>query len=436
MTASTRGIVANSLLVGALLTSLFACGAPSSSETSGGERVPSGNCTPPTRLEWCSSNGVTCGSFEGVDGCGEFRSEVCGPPCPAVDAGPDSGRDAGGDAGRDAGTGSAGPDASVTVDAAPPCSPEDNVSFCRRNGATCGALSGPDNCGRPRSVRECGPCAAGQTCSVNSCTACIPESDAKFCQRNAAQCGTLTAADNCGTLRTRACGTACGAGTVCQSNQCICPSEDNATFCRRLGAVCGAKSGTDNCGRSRTVSSCGSCGGGQVCGANNQCGTPCTPESDNALCQATGNGCGTLSLRDRCGNTRTVGCSCVSGYSCVRGTCTASSGGGGGSGGGAGTCVWGSANNCMQISMRRGTRCGTSNSVEVDVRNVCGSAIKVYNCIQRTDGNWTCMPDGLFDRGLAPGGTANFYTCAGTGQNRNWAMPISSYDSSRCRWPQ
>jgi alpha-tubulin suppressor-like RCC1 family protein len=46
------------------------------------------------------------------------------------------------------------------------CSPENDVQFCTRNGATCGVLVGTDNCGQPRTAANCGVCTAPQVCGV------------------------------------------------------------------------------------------------------------------------------------------------------------------------------------------------------------------------------------------------------------------------------
>ncbi len=50
-----------------------------------------------------------------------------------------------------------------------------------------------------------------------------------------------------------------------------CTGETDAAFCTRLGATCGSKSGTDNCGQARTVANCGACGSSATCGLDNRC---------------------------------------------------------------------------------------------------------------------------------------------------------------------
>src|SRR5215470_12786593 len=89
-------------------------------------------------------------------------------------------------------------------------------------------------------------------CPRGHVVACTSESDPAFCARLGAACGALSGADNCGKPRTVASG-----GGVCS-----CAAEADAAFCARLGATCGALSGNDNCGAARTVASCGTCSSG------------------------------------------------------------------------------------------------------------------------------------------------------------------------------
>jgi hypothetical protein len=54
-----------------------------------------------------------------------------------------------------------------------------------------------------------------------------------------------------------------------------CTPESDAAFCSRLSASCGSKTAADNCGTTRTVSSCGSCTSPMTCGGGgtaNVCG--------------------------------------------------------------------------------------------------------------------------------------------------------------------
>jgi formylglycine-generating enzyme required for sulfatase activity len=90
---------------------------------------------------------------------------------------------------------------------------------------------------------------------------CTPESDAAFCARLAASCGTKTSIDNCGSPRSVwNCGN-CSAGLVCRdaSNSCVSSlgGELSATTAVLTGpglSTCGP-AGNDNCARSLLVPS-------------------------------------------------------------------------------------------------------------------------------------------------------------------------------------
>jgi len=70
-----------------------------------------------------------------------------------------------------------------------------------------------------------------------------------------------------------------------------CTPETDAAFCSRLSATCGSVTALDNCGTSRTVSSCGTCTSPQTCGGGgvpNACGTasgntPCAGLCSNPI---------------------------------------------------------------------------------------------------------------------------------------------------------
>ncbi|MET0793561.1 MAG: hypothetical protein ABW061_18725, partial [Polyangiaceae bacterium] len=68
-----------------------------------------------------------------------------------------------------------------------------------------------------------------------------------------------------------------------------CTPETNAAFCTRLSAACGSVTALDNCGTSRTVSSCGSCTSPQTCGGGgvaNACGTASGSAPCAGLCSS------------------------------------------------------------------------------------------------------------------------------------------------------
>lgn len=232
------------------------------------------------------------------------------------------------------------PDAPDLVDDMPDlsCTPEENVLFCLRLGASCGSVTALDNCGAMRSVAECGPCTGeGESCVDNSCAACERESDPAFCLRLGKRCGLVSAADNCADARENVdCGS-CGAGEMCEDNQCVCQPEDDMTYCGRLGKQCGiVAQGNDNCGASRPNVDCGPCGQGN-CLPNNTCSI-CQAETAAAFCSRTGAICGSKTALDNCGMMRTEQCGgCGAGE-----TCTASN-----------TCV------CPEPMCPAGAECGT-----------------------------------------------------------------------------
>lgn len=157
------------------------------------------------------------------------------------------------------------------------CLNETNAAFCQRLGASCGSLTAPDNCGRTRTVASCGTCVAlGFSCgaagNANRCE-CVAETDATLCARRQKNCGPLSDVDNCAAARTIAsCGT-CSAGQACgaggTAGQCACDPEPESKFCQRYGR-CTATSGTDNCGATRANVAC-TCGAGTTCNPDAYC---------------------------------------------------------------------------------------------------------------------------------------------------------------------
>jgi formylglycine-generating enzyme required for sulfatase activity len=49
------------------------------------------------------------------------------------------------------------------------CTPLPDATYCERAGATCGALTVTDNCGKVRTIASCGACAGGASCTKNAC---------------------------------------------------------------------------------------------------------------------------------------------------------------------------------------------------------------------------------------------------------------------------
>lgn len=159
-----------------------------------------------------------------------------------------------------------------------------------------------DKSGKTR-CEQAADCLAGYACVANECVmeqeqpdagvspdaaspdappTCMPESTATFCSRLGANCGELTAEDNCGTTRTETCGS-CGQGMACgSSNVCGCEPETDQELCTTKMAACGSITAVDRCGATRTVQCANTCAGSNTCGggwAENACGsTTCTAD--------------------------------------------------------------------------------------------------------------------------------------------------------------
>jgi hypothetical protein len=192
------------------------------------------------------------------------------------------------------------------------CSPETNGTFCDRLAAECGELTAADNCGNERTV-DCGACEGVFQCgdggTPNRC-GCTPGTcDEGMCGQLADGCGNVI---NCGTCTTP--GENCGGGNAgpnrCGAGECI------PATCSSLGAQCGVVG--DGCGN--TVD-CGSCTGiGQSCTGSNQC--VCKPETRTQFCQRLGAQCGQRTGTDNCGNSRTEDCGgCNAPETCSNNSC-------------------------------------------------------------------------------------------------------------------
>ncbi|MGC4118388.1 MAG: PPC domain-containing protein [Myxococcales bacterium] len=279
-------------------------------------------CAAETDAQFCTrlaSQGKVCGSITAANNCGASKTVDCGTTActgatPACD--------------------------SVTNTCVATCTAETDAQFCTRLaglGKVCGSITAANNCGTSKTV-NCGTtaCTGATSCdtATNTCVAtCTAETDAQFCTRLAGLgkvCGSITAANNCGTSKTIDCGTtACtGATPSCDSatNTCVatCTAETDAQFCTRLagqGKVCGSITAANNCGTSKTVN-CGTtaCTGNTTCQSDNTC--QCVRESDAAFCvaqHAAGKMCGSITANDQCGVQQTVDCGtalCLAGESC------------------------------------------------------------------------------------------------------------------------
>lgn len=235
--------------------------------------------------------------------------------------------DAGGDTETDTET-DAEPDVETDVDMhtdADMCIPEPTADTCLRAGANCGQLQAVNNCGETVSV-VCGTCTLPLECGVggrpNVC-GCVGSDDAALCAAAGANCGTINVMDPaCGVSRDVVCGT-CTLPEVCgQDNVCACTPETDAQFCTRLQAECGSVTAADNCGTMRTRT-CGTCSGVEKCGfpAANQCG--CDPVT---ICSQLDLQCGMANINAQCPDIGTIDCGGCTNGSCNINTCDCDAG--------------------------------------------------------------------------------------------------------------
>lgn len=197
------------------------------------------------------------------------------------------------------------PDASI--DSSTACVPESNAEFCVRTESNCNVFGVADNCGVVRQVVNCGMCANQSGCVNGKCSGCEPETDTAFCSRLDKACGGAVATDHCGAMKTVAnCGS-CKASEFCNDGVCTAfpcvPATDKA-LCTTLNETCGPTSTADNCGTVRSFN-CGTCGKGFSCTDHN-CIVSCVPETNTAFCSRIVSNCGTATAADNCGVARTV----------------------------------------------------------------------------------------------------------------------------------
>lgn len=247
-------------------------------------------------------------------------------------------------------------------------------------GQVAGNAGGESTCGEP--CRGNGDCGVGYVCGCHS-------------YDNSGLCVTASWAAAHG-LGSGAASCAGGTSTTCPIGQVPVNYRDGTSGC---AALCTSNSGcSSGCCRALTD-------GRTVCSPASYCGTP--PQ-----CIAAGAACA-------------VSSQCCSG-SCSGGVCRAA----------AAQCDWGAATGCVQARGQVGTRCGSRASVDLTITNRCATGVKIYSCFEALGGGYTgCSADGTFSGGVAPGGTANNYTCNGTGRYWYWAMPISAYNAGSCSWP-
>ncbi len=234
------------------------------------------NCTPESNTQFCSRLGKNCGSVTGVDNCGSSRTTTCGS-CASnqmctnglctQNCTPESNTQFCSRLGKNCGsvTGYNNCGKLITTD----CGVCKGGSVCQDGkctncSATCASLG--FQCGVYNICNKtlnCGACPSGYTCNSGNGTCvksvCIPGN----CSSLGKNCGTVS--DGCGKIIN--CGTCilpatCGGSGV--SNVCGCTAETNIQFCSRLGKNCGSVTAYNNCGTLRTIN-CGVCLNGYTC---------------------------------------------------------------------------------------------------------------------------------------------------------------------------
>jgi len=318
------------------------CGVCAGNTTCGGGGTPHQcSCAAETNFAFCGRQGAGCGSVTAADNCGASRTVDCGT-CGAPQ---------------------------VCTAGQCVCTPETDAQLCTANARACGSFTVKDKCGTTRTVATCGSCASGNSCSAGVCSCSTSESSYSFCYRLGASCGAVTGTDLCGNPKSVAsCGTCSsyqtcgGAGTA---NVCGCTPQSNADFCTAKGKNCGSVSNYDNCGSYRTVADCGTCTSPQTCGANSNPGVcSCAAETNAQFCTRLGKNCDSVTAADNCGTPRTAACgtTCPAGQTC----------GGGGSANVCGCTAETSAQLCSKYTMSCGPfsavdSCGVSRTLD------CGS---------------------------------------------------------------
>ncbi|MBW2734130.1 MAG: hypothetical protein JRH20_17210, partial [Deltaproteobacteria bacterium] len=204
-------------------------------------------------------------------------------------------------------------------------------------------------------VLECGPCADGEVCSLETHTCVEPKVS---CNDLGAECGLIK--NSCGTRLD--CGS-CVDGKECDPDTNLCVECQNVS-CQDLGYQCGLA--WLGCGPRSNTTDCGACGDGEVCNeALYVCEPSCTAKTAQEICDEAalleGVECGFIS--DGCGGLVNCG-ACSAGEFCG---------------------IYGVANRCDPVDIpdecrALGYDCGT-------ISSACGGTISCGEC----EDNQSCV---------------------------------------------
>jgi hypothetical protein len=183
---------------------------------SGGSGGGSG-CASASAAAACTDAGLQCGEAALPDGCGDVRSYNCSS---CADGGICRNNFC--------------------------CAVPSAQAYCTDAGYGCG-LRELQACGQSLQV-NCGNCTSGMTCVSDdhsaSCQPCVPEGDPEFCERYAATCGQVTGTDNCGAPRTvTSCGTCDDGGCGSSAGSNLCECRQDLSTCRAGSNCCSGSCG-------------------------------------------------------------------------------------------------------------------------------------------------------------------------------------------------
>lgn len=90
------------------------------------------------------------------------------------------------------------------------------------------------------------------------------------------------------------------------------------------------------------------------------------------------------------------------------------------------------AQHCISLDDRWGKQCGSSDSLQIKVKNKCAQRVYVKMCLEKKNGKWSCGSDSTLDPGQTNTG---FYTCHAT-SNYKWSACTGGYEECGFKSPK